>query len=288
VYIPAHTLPTVYADMQNFRYGPGAWNTGTDFAAAALPTPAAERMAAAAASKGELVAWDPVAKKARWTVPYPNAWNGGVLATAGGLVFQGALDGKFRAYNAADGGAALWEFDTTYPALSGPIAYEIDGEQYIAVTAGWGTALPLAGGVGVRDGQPRTALSVMGKVVVFKIGGAGAYEPYFDLPPEPTPKAADFGNVATIEHGKEVYFNNCMVCHGDSAQSGGITTDLRWSGRTSSKESFAEIVIDGAYATAGMASFKDKLSADDVEAVRAYIVNRANEDAAAAAAATPQ
>ena len=89
---------------QNFRYRPGFWNTGTDFAAAALPTKMAERIAAGAASKGQLVAWDPVAKKARWTVDYPNAWNGGVLATGGGLVFQGALDGKFRAYDAAKGG----------------------------------------------------------------------------------------------------------------------------------------------------------------------------------------
>jgi quinohemoprotein ethanol dehydrogenase len=287
VYIPAQTLPTMYADMQNFRYRAGAWNTGTDFAAAALPTAMAERMAAAAASKGELVAWDPVAKKARWTVPYPNAWNGGVLATAGGLVFQGALDGKFRAYDAAKGGDALWTFDADYPALSGPISYEIDGEQYVAVTAGWGTALPLAGGTGSRDGQPRVALPVMGKVLVFKVGGQGAYESTYDLPPDPTPKAEDYGSVAMIEHGKEVYFNNCMVCHGDSAQSGGITTDLRWSGRTSTKESFAEVVIDGQYATAGMASFKDKLSADDVEAVRAYVVNRANEDAATMAAAAP-
>ncbi|MGH6644545.1 MAG: PQQ-binding-like beta-propeller repeat protein, partial [Bradyrhizobium sp.] len=51
VYIPAHTLPTVYAAMDNFRYRPGAWNTGTDFAAAALPTETAARIAAGAASK---------------------------------------------------------------------------------------------------------------------------------------------------------------------------------------------------------------------------------------------
>jgi quinohemoprotein ethanol dehydrogenase len=289
VYIPAHTLPTVYADMQNFRYRAGAWNTGTDFAAAALPTPAAERMAAAAASMGELVAWDPVAKKARWTVKYPNAWNGGVLATAGGLVFQGALDGMFRAYDAANGGAALWETNTDYPALSGPITYEIDGEQYVAVTAGWGTALPLGGGVGIRDGQPRTAMSVMGRVIVYKIGGKGVYETSFEPGPDPLPKAEDFGSVAMIEHGREVFFNNCMVCHGDSAQSGGIVTDLRWSTRTSSKESFAEVVMDGLYASAGMASFAKVLTPDDVESVRAYIVNRANEDykALQAAAATP-
>ncbi len=290
VYIPAHTLPTVYANMENFRYRPGAWNTGTDFAAAALPTEMAARIAAGAASKGQLVAWDPVAKKARWVVDYPNAWNGGVLATAGNLVFQGALDGRFRAYDAAKGGEPLWQFDTQYPALSGPISYEIDGEQYIAVTAGWGTALPLAGGTGIRDGAARVASSVMGRVLVYKIGGAAKLEANFPFVPDPVPTAEDFGSAAVVEQGKEVYFNNCMVCHGDSVQSGGIVTDLRWSGVPATKDGFAEVVMDGKYASSGMASFKEKLTPQDVESVRAYIVNRANEDAAAikADAKTPK
>jgi len=285
VYIPAHTLPTIYANMENFRYRPGAWNTGTDFAAAALPTAMAERIAAGAASKGQLVAWDPIAKKPRWVVDYPNAWNGGVLATGGNLVFQGALDGRFRAYDAAKGGEPLWQFDTQYPALSGPISYEIDGEQYIAVTAGWGTALPLAGGTGNRDGAARMGASVMGRVLVYKIGGAAKLEPNYPFVPDPVPTAEDFGSAAVVEHGKELYFNNCMVCHGDSVQSGGIVTDLRWSGVPATKDGFAEVVIDGKYASSGMASFKQKLAPEDVEAIRAYIVNRSNEDAAAIKAA---
>ncbi len=284
VYIPAHTLPTVYAEMENFRYRPGFWNTGTDFSVAALPTEMAERIAAAAASKGQLVAWDPAAKKPRWVHDYPNAWNGGVLATAGGLVFQGSLDGKFRAFDAATG-APKWESDTGYPALSGPISYEIDGEQYIAVTAGWGTALPLAGGVGVRDGEPRMASPALGRVVVFKIGGTAEMIADEAFPADPVPLAEDFGSAAMLEHGKELFFNNCMVCHGDAAQSGGIVTDLRWAQASATKETFAEVVLGGKYATAGMASFANTLTPDDAEAIRAYIVNRANEDAKALAAA---
>ena len=287
VYIPAHTLPTVYADMENFRYRPGAWNTGVDFSSAALPTEMASRIAAAAASKGQLVAWDPVAKKPKWVHDYPNAWNGGILATAGGLVFQGALDGKFRAFDAATG-APKWEADTGYPALSGPISYEIDGEQFIAVTAGWGTALPLAGGVGSRDSAPRLASPAMGKVVVCKIGGKAVLETDESFPPDPTPVADDFGSLAQIEHGRELFFNNCMVCHGDSVQSGGIVTDLRWAPAPATKETFAEVVIGGKYATAGMASFAKVLTPDDVESIRAYIINRANEDAKTIAAAAPQ
>ena len=45
--------------------------------------------------KGALVAWDPVAQKARWRVPLEALWNGGAISTAGNVVFQGAADGGF-------------------------------------------------------------------------------------------------------------------------------------------------------------------------------------------------
>ena len=47
--------------------------------------------------KGSLVAWDPVAQKEAWKVQHDELWNGGTLATAGGLVFQGLADGWFKA-----------------------------------------------------------------------------------------------------------------------------------------------------------------------------------------------
>ncbi|HVY89745.1 MAG TPA: PQQ-dependent dehydrogenase, methanol/ethanol family [Hyphomonadaceae bacterium] len=282
VYIPAHTLPTIYANMDNFKYRPGYWNTGTDFTAAALPTEAAARAAAAAASKGQLVAWDPVARKPKWTHDYPNAWNGGVLTTAGGLVFQGALDGHFRAFNAADG-TQLWDVDGEYPVLSGPISYEIGGEQYVAVTAGWGTALPLAGGTGQRMGSAEK-----GRVIVYKIGGKATLPPYETFPVDQAPTAPDFGSAAQVARGKELYFQNCMVCHGDGVQSGGLVVDLRWSENVATKDLFKDVVLGGKFATAGMAPFQGALSPEDIETIRAYIVSRAHEDAdAAKKAATP-
>ena len=57
--------------------------------------------------KGRLLAWDPVARKPKWTVEYGAYWNGGTLATAGNLVFQGTAAGDFIAYNAATG-EKLW------------------------------------------------------------------------------------------------------------------------------------------------------------------------------------
>jgi mono/diheme cytochrome c family protein len=74
-------------------------------------------------------------------------------------------------------------------------------------------------------------------------------------------------------------FVACMVCHGDGAQSGGITPDLRWSKTGASKASWSAVVMDGERASVGMAGFKGALSAEDIESVRAYVVARAHEDA---------
>ena len=67
----------------------------------------------------------------------------------------------------------------------------------------------------------------------------------------------------------------------------GAIQDLRWAQAPGTKEEFADVVLNGKYASAGMASFASVLTPDDAESLRAYIINRAHEDAAALAAQTP-
>jgi len=95
---------------------------------------------------GQLLAWDPRQQRAAWRVPYPLAWNGGVLATRGGLVFHGSGDGALHAYRSRDG-EPLWRFPTQTGVIASPIAYRAGGEQYVAVLAGWGGAFGLSSGV---------------------------------------------------------------------------------------------------------------------------------------------
>jgi alcohol dehydrogenase (cytochrome c) len=84
---------------------------------------------------GVLAAWEPSTGKVRWKVKLPSVANGGVLATAGGFVMVGADDGYLRAFDQRTG-KVLWHYDLHRRVGSAPIAYEIDGVEYIALAAG--------------------------------------------------------------------------------------------------------------------------------------------------------
>ncbi|MGB2573031.1 MAG: PQQ-dependent dehydrogenase, methanol/ethanol family, partial [Henriciella sp.] len=124
-YIPAQEIPDAYARDNIFPDREQNWNTGTNLTAGLpMDLDLGTAMALRATLKGRLIAWDPVTQSARWSVEHSNAWNGGVLSTAGGLVFQGRLEGEFSAYNAATG-EKLWGQNVKAGAASGPGTYAI-------------------------------------------------------------------------------------------------------------------------------------------------------------------
>jgi quinohemoprotein ethanol dehydrogenase len=127
----------------------------------------------------------------------------------------------------------------------------------------------------------------LGRVLVYKIGGAAKLEPYEVFEVDKVPAAEDFGSAQQLAQGRVLFDRNCMVCHGPLVVSSGVVLDLRWAQTPGSREAFASVVLGGEYASAGMASFADTLSPAEAESIRAYIINRANEDAAAEAAAAP-
>jgi hypothetical protein len=129
VYFPAQELALTYRHDPRPVAREGFYNIGILFDM--LPDDNAVRAAIKSASTGVLLAWDPVAQREVWRVNRRGPWNGGTLATAGGLVFQGTGDGEFVAMDAKTG-KALWSTNNQAATLAGPITYEIAGEQYIA------------------------------------------------------------------------------------------------------------------------------------------------------------
>jgi PQQ-dependent dehydrogenase (methanol/ethanol family) len=90
---------------------------------------------------GEVVAWDPVKQQKVWGNKDELLYLGGMLSTAGGLVFHGDLKGWFKALDAKTG-STLWKFNTGSGVSAAPMTYELGGKQYLAVVSGRTFAIP--------------------------------------------------------------------------------------------------------------------------------------------------
>lgn len=221
-----------------------------------------------AKENARLVAWDPAKQEAAWTVPLPRHGNGGVLTTAGNLVIEGTTKQTLSIFRATDG-KALWEMPVQSAPVAGPITYSIDGEQYIAVNAGWG-----GGAAQVERGIGTAQNRASARLLVFKLGGKATLPPLPDMPaiPDPPPLRA---SEDSIRKGAVLYANTCAQCHGQLAVGG--VKDLRHMDRAT-HASFNDIVLKGLRQDKGMASFANLLSPEDVEAIHAYVLSRAHED----------
>ncbi len=270
VYIPAQEAAALLAPDNDaaFDTHTGAWNLGTQ--PLALPEDPKQLQPVIDSYKGRLLAWDPVAQKQVWAQEYKTPWNGGTLGTAGNLVFQGTADGRFVAY-AADSGKKLWEAPANSGVMAGPMSYNVGGEQYVAVLAGWGGAFPLAYGSLSLNAKVRPE----SRVLVYKLGGKASLPPPKNAPaapPEPPPLTADAN---TVNHGRDLYNGNCGVCHGLSAVSGGVVPDLRY--LSPEKHAIFPGIVFGARASRGMPSFAGRLKPDEIEAIHQYLIKRAHD-----------
>ncbi len=271
VYIPAQVSGGAVGTDMHYAYTPGQWNLATNPALNSLPEDEKALAAIKNGSVGFLLAWDPVAKKEVWRAPHVGPWNGGTLATAGGLVFQGTADGHFNAYDASTG-KQLWSTETYAATMSGPMSYAIDGQQYVAVSAGSGTLFYLIGGYGV----PKLGTPANGRILVYKIGGS-AILPKPDLTPVPFPVPPKPIAPQAIADAGHIKFNAyCLVCHGYNAIGAGVIPDLRKSPLIGDDAGFKAVVLGGSLKANGMVSFAGVVKPDDLEAIRAYLITAAN------------
>ena len=215
-------------------------------------------------------AWDPVAQKIVWeheTSSGMRGYDGGVMSTAGNLVFQGRGSGGLWVY-AADTGKVLKVIKTGSHIMAAPTTYAVNGAQYVAVQVGYG-------GTGIAEGPvPPSSATVKfentNRIIALKLGGGAVPTPParvaepFEKPPEQT------ASKAAIDAGEVKFVEECSRCH---ALGINVTPDLRRLNAGLHAE-FKDIVLHGVLGAAGMERFDDILSERDVENIHAYLIDQ--------------
>lgn len=217
-----------------------------------------------------LIAWNPTTQQEVWRVANPGPWNGGAMATAGNLVFQGQIDRTFNAY-AADDGRKLWSFPAEAAVLAPPITYEANGRQYITVLTGVGASISLFGPFLPEKVDYHTEAK---RVLTFALDG----DVTLPVSPPVTKRAFDDPDFVpdseSYSRGHLVYAYRCGTCHGLDAVASGQAPDLRQAASILNEEAFATIVRAGVLESRGMPKFEELTDAELKDA-RHYVRTKA-------------
>ncbi|HEX5091972.1 MAG TPA: PQQ-dependent dehydrogenase, methanol/ethanol family, partial [Burkholderiales bacterium] len=264
-YLPAQNVPLNLTDDKNWTFNsnnPGqpmaglGWNTA-NYINAVPPQ---------AKPFGRLIAWDPVKQREAWRVEHVSPWNGGTLTTAGNLVFQGTADGRFVAYDAKTG-AKLWETATGTGVVAGPATFEVDGKQYVSVAVGWGGVYGIAQRATNREGP--------GTVYTFALGGTAKAPEFVEYKLGALLQGVPY-DPNHVKEGTLIYVNNCVFCHGvPGVDRGGNVKNLGYAPAEVIKN-LDRFVFDGPMTSQGMPDFTGKLTAADVEKIKAFIQGTAD------------
>jgi len=287
VYIPVIDVPNIWLDMQhnggaihfiNGFFSVQGFFPDDSYAPADLEAlygklPSVASLQAERPTKmvRELIrAWDPVAQKPVWeheTSSGMRGYDGGVLSTAGNLVFQGRGSGELVVYR-ADSGAILKVIQTGSHIMAAPMTYAVAGRQYIAVQTGYGGA-----GISVGPLPPASAARKFdneNRIIAFRLDGGTVPQPPpradepFPAPPSVTASAAE------LRLGEIKFTEQCSRCHTFGPS---VTPDLRKL-TPALHMAFGDIVLQGALGAAGMERFDDLLSEADVKAIHAYLIEQ--------------
>ncbi len=221
-------------------------------------------------SRAALKAFDPQTGEVRWEQEGIGYWDrGGVLATAGGIVFQGTDTGHLRAFD-AETGATLLDLEVGTSIIAAPMTYEIDGIQYIAVMAGWGGG----GWFAPHDTSAVIRYGNANRILAFRLDGGAVPlpDPISEVGPIPEPPVARPASAETVQQGAALFARSCAICHANVDY--GLTPDLRRMD-ASAHAAFKPIVLQGAYRFRGMPQWDDVLNDEQADAIHAYLIDLA-------------
>ena len=273
VYIPERAVPQVFKTFEGYKWLPDVDNTNLDYANMfkfMKNVPDQITKAEDTLRSESLLAWNPITQKPAWKFTEGGP-DGGTMSTPD-LVFQGTRTGYLRVYNASTG-EMLKEIFTGIGIMAAPTTYAIDGEQYVAVMAGYGGAetsgyLP-DGVVFQYENQ--------GRILAFKLGGGETPIPP-KVKPIATPAPPDTKiNESLIERGAALYDFYCFICHGSFGDKH-LSQHPDLSKLPEAKHLlFNDIVLKGILAQNGMASFSNSLSEADAEAIHHFLLKKQKE-----------
>lgn len=219
-----------------------------------------------------LTAWDPIRQRVAWKIPTYGPLSGGVMTSGGNLVFQGEVDGSFKAYSAKDG-KLIWQFKADAPILAPPITFSVKGIQYVTVLTGMGTSATILGPFFPKRFDYRTQVR---RVLTFALNGKASL-PKAVASDESWPGDPSFRvDAASAGRGAVEVGTRCIACHGFDAISGGGAPDLRRSGTLQSADAFAQIVREGALVPAGMPAWPE-LTDQQLADIRQYLRTEAQK-----------
>ncbi len=240
---------------------------------------------------GRLIAWDPIAQHARWSVKEPLPTNSGVLSTAGNLVFEGQGTGEFDAYSATTG-RKVWSIQTGSAIDAVPVSYMVGDQQYVLMPVGLGSHSRNFGPISVMA----TPESKRGpsRIYAFRLGATMPFPtPHVTIPPVPRPPD-ETASSQQVHLGEQLYTRfNCNDCHSPDADGAGAwivngaIPDLRYM-PADVHEQFLAIVMGGTHRANGMPGFADQgfangddwpitrhaMTADEANALHAYIIDQ--------------
>jgi quinohemoprotein ethanol dehydrogenase len=218
--------------------------------------------------QGRLVAWDPINQREVWRgdeLINPRGGvqvSGGALATAGDIVFHGNLPKRELVAYSADKGERLWSFDTKTAVFSGAISYSIEGVQYVAVPVGG----PVEGGYYAPNGA---------RMLVFALGADKVLPELPEFSQRPINPPQQFASPEVVTAGAKVFEVECAMCHGRDGNARSSFPDLRRTPALHDQVLFNNIVLEGVLSSKGMASFRDRISAEETKSLRAYLISLA-------------
>ncbi len=234
--------------------------------------------------EGFVTAYDMSTGKIKWQVKLPGeSCYSGAVTTAGGLVFVGHNDGDLVAYDIANG-KELWSFQTGAGANTTATVFEDEGEEKVAIYAGGNSLAATA------HGENFWVFSLKGTMEELKgleaeekgTAHAGEESPNEESGEEepgekPSEKEggekeggeAEGGATADAAAGKEVFAEQCSVCHGADGLGGNGGPDLTTMPKAKEQAGAEEQVTNGG---GGMPAFKGQLSEEEIKNVAAYVV----------------